>query len=187
MSITDVRVQVPPRAPRSTGGLPSGGTPQRGDTGSKVHIDARVVELADSLDSGSSVHYGRAGSSPASRTIIGARFALLRCFFIRSSRCAPMRLFRSEPSPGIPDYDADPSKKSRALRADPPSRASRWGRLCFFIHSLFQGPSGALFPSCVDHFSDSQWTIRLQRTLFFLRRSHVLTSVVVSCKIPHHV
>ncbi len=68
MSITDVRVQVPPRAPRSTGGLPSGGTPQRGDTGSKVHIDARVVELADSLDSGSSVHYGRAGSSPASRT-----------------------------------------------------------------------------------------------------------------------
>ena len=29
---------------------------------------ARVVELADSLDSGSSVHYGRAGSSPASRT-----------------------------------------------------------------------------------------------------------------------
>ena len=30
---------------------------------------ARVVELADSLDSGSSVHYVRAGSSPASRTI----------------------------------------------------------------------------------------------------------------------
>ena len=32
------------------------------------HPDARVVELADSLDSGSSVQYGRAGSSPASRT-----------------------------------------------------------------------------------------------------------------------
>ena len=31
-------------------------------------ICARVVELADSLDSGSSVLYGRAGSSPASRT-----------------------------------------------------------------------------------------------------------------------
>ena len=31
--------------------------------------NARVVELADSLDSGSSVHYGRAGSSPASRTM----------------------------------------------------------------------------------------------------------------------
>ncbi len=29
---------------------------------------ARVVELADSLDSGSSVHYARAGSTPASRT-----------------------------------------------------------------------------------------------------------------------
>ena len=28
-----------------------------------------MVELADSLDSGSSVHYARAGSSPASRTI----------------------------------------------------------------------------------------------------------------------
>ena len=27
-----------------------------------------MVELADSLDSGSSAHYGRAGSSPASRT-----------------------------------------------------------------------------------------------------------------------
>ena len=31
---------------------------------------ARVVELADSLDSGSSAPYGRAGSSPASRTKI---------------------------------------------------------------------------------------------------------------------
>ena len=28
-----------------------------------------MVELADSLDSGSSVHYARAGSTPASRTI----------------------------------------------------------------------------------------------------------------------
>ena len=48
----DVRVQVPPSAP------------------SFLKIEyARVVELADSLDSGSSAHYGRAGSSPASRTI----------------------------------------------------------------------------------------------------------------------
>ena len=38
-------------------------TPQK-----KLHRCARVVELADSLDSGSSAHYGRAGSSPASRT-----------------------------------------------------------------------------------------------------------------------
>ena len=30
--------------------------------------DGRVVELVDSLDSGSSVHCGRAGSSPASPT-----------------------------------------------------------------------------------------------------------------------
>ena len=35
---------------------------------SETPIYARVVELADSLDSGSSVHYARAGSSPASRT-----------------------------------------------------------------------------------------------------------------------
>ena len=34
----------------------------------KVNRCARVVELADSLDSGSSVQYARAGSSPASRT-----------------------------------------------------------------------------------------------------------------------
>ncbi len=37
---------------------------------SRKTADARVVELADSLDSGSSVHSGRAGSSPASRTKI---------------------------------------------------------------------------------------------------------------------
>ena len=50
----DVWVQVPSAAP----------FPLR-----RLHICARVVELADSLDSGSSVLYGRAGSSPASRTI----------------------------------------------------------------------------------------------------------------------
>ena len=37
---------------------------------SRKTANARVVELADSLDSGSSVHSGRAGSSPASRTKI---------------------------------------------------------------------------------------------------------------------
>ena len=36
-----------------------------GETASKY---GRVVELVDSLDSGSSVHCGRAGSSPASPT-----------------------------------------------------------------------------------------------------------------------
>ena len=35
--------------------------------------NARVVELVDSLDSGSSVHSGRAGSTPASRTRENAR------------------------------------------------------------------------------------------------------------------
>ena len=37
-------------------------------------VNARVVELADSLDSGSSVHSGRAGSSPASRTMIAEHY-----------------------------------------------------------------------------------------------------------------
>ena len=37
----------------------------------------RVVELVDSLDSGSSVHCGRAGSSPASPTMKKARFGVL--------------------------------------------------------------------------------------------------------------
>ena len=49
----DVWVQVPSAAPTSL---------------QKTQHHARVVELADSLDSGSSVLYGRAGSSPASRT-----------------------------------------------------------------------------------------------------------------------
>ena len=53
---TDVRVQVPSLAP-----FPFR-IPQYN------RRCARVVELADSLDSGSSVLYGRAGSSPASRT-----------------------------------------------------------------------------------------------------------------------
>ena len=64
----DVRVQVPPSAP------------------SFLKIEyARVVELADSLDSGSSAHYGRAGSSPASRTIEKplktGRFQGFRCVY----------------------------------------------------------------------------------------------------------
>ena len=44
--------------------------------------DARVVELADSLDSGSSVHYARAGSSPASRTKLTNRF---RCHAVKTA------------------------------------------------------------------------------------------------------
>ena len=52
----------------------------------KAH--ARVVELADSLDSGSSVHSGRAGSSPASRTIRGTSFVYQdkRGFFLLSGQ-----------------------------------------------------------------------------------------------------
>jgi hypothetical protein len=45
--------------------------------------------LADSLDSGSSVHYGRAGSSPASRTkkerhLLEADVFLFLSFFLTS-------------------------------------------------------------------------------------------------------
>ena len=42
------------------------------------HLNARVVELADSLDSGSSAHSGRAGSSPASRTMASVLTAFER-------------------------------------------------------------------------------------------------------------
>ena len=44
--------------------------------------DARVVELADSLDSGSSAHSGRAGSSPASRTKQSIENVSFRCFLL---------------------------------------------------------------------------------------------------------
>ena len=46
---------------------------------------ARVVELADSLDSGSSVHSGRAGSSPASRTNSSSSSEFEEFFYIQSS------------------------------------------------------------------------------------------------------
>ena len=67
---------------------------------------ARVVELADSLDSGSSVHSGRAGSSPASRTT--SEQALYRL----------LRLFQ---------------KSERAHAAAPPSKSNplRWASLWF--------------------------------------------------------
>ena len=38
------------------------------ESSAEENRDGRVVELVDSLDSGSSVHCGRAGSSPASPT-----------------------------------------------------------------------------------------------------------------------
>jgi hypothetical protein len=41
-----------------------------------------VVELADSLDSGSSVQYARAGSSPASRTKKGLQTLGFVSFFV---------------------------------------------------------------------------------------------------------
>ena len=40
----------------------------RSAEGNTLRQHGRVVELVDSLDSGSSVHCGRAGSSPASPT-----------------------------------------------------------------------------------------------------------------------
>ena len=61
--------------------------------------DARVVELADSLDSGSSVHYARAGSSPASRTnrkpLKTLRFQGFCCVYgqVFSPMFSPYRVF----------------------------------------------------------------------------------------------
>ena len=48
----------------------------------KFRSDVRVVDLADSLDSGSSVHYARAGSSPASRTNKKSRNQSVSGFFV---------------------------------------------------------------------------------------------------------
>ena len=47
-----------------------------------------MVELADSLDSGSSVHYARAGSSPASRT----KETSVRVSLFLSSRSSPKQV-----------------------------------------------------------------------------------------------
>ena len=53
--------------------------------------DARVVELADSLDSGSSAHSGRAGSSPASRTNRKAlKLNGFKAFFMLKNNCFPL-------------------------------------------------------------------------------------------------
>ena len=52
-------------------------------SGNRAKQNARVVELVDSLDSGSSVHSERAGSTPASRTKDLERFLRsrsLQCF-----------------------------------------------------------------------------------------------------------
>ena len=62
-------------------------------------MHGRVVELADSLDSGSSVHSGRAGSSPASPTRRNSRKAV--SFFAISATIAcpkPMKAL------GIPAF-----------------------------------------------------------------------------------
>ena len=58
--------------------------------------NARVVELADSLDSGSSAHSGRAGSSPASRTMI-PDFVRDRGFFLSgvSEKANPNHRFKT--------------------------------------------------------------------------------------------
>ena len=68
----------------------------------KMPLYARVVELADSLDSGSSVHYGRAGSSPASRTSSSqATYRLRRAFSFhcKAHRALILLLLASKPQP----------------------------------------------------------------------------------------
>ena len=59
---------------RRTGSSPVTRTTSPQESSEKIGY-ARVVELADSLDSGSSAHYGRAGSSPASRTMTSVLIA----------------------------------------------------------------------------------------------------------------
>ena len=93
----DVRVQVPPSAP---------------------FIFARVVELADSLDSGSSVLHARAGSSPASRTKEGSKswdFGSFFFCFLQFSGIAPFYTAGTVSSSAasaeqIPERERNPSK-----------------------------------------------------------------------------
>ncbi len=63
---------------------------------------ARVVELADSIDSGSSVQYARAGSSPASRTSSSQAICRLRrafSFHCKAHRALILLLLASKPNP----------------------------------------------------------------------------------------
>ena len=90
---TDVRVQVPSLAPRFS-------------LRNQHHKCARVVELADSLDSGSSAQYGRAGSSPASRTKRDAPHGASLFCFPAAFRCthdtpSTMSEKTSQPLPGL--------------------------------------------------------------------------------------
>ena len=78
--------------------------------------NARVVELVDSLDSGSSVHSERAGSTPASRTIIEPTVdTIISCRFVIFMRKTAVisRLFHLQTHP----LSSIPSKqKNRCYR-----------------------------------------------------------------------
>ena len=64
------------------------------------YIFARVVELVDSLDSGSSVHYAREGSSPSSRT--KQKRHAKRVFFVWSVwMCEESSGFDARPQAGV--------------------------------------------------------------------------------------
>ena len=57
-----------------------------------IGVIAGVAELADALDSGSSVHYGRGGSNPLTRTIhLPRKFSVERAIFLPAGdrQCDP--------------------------------------------------------------------------------------------------
>ena len=61
-------------------------------SGAQENRDGRVVELVDSLDSGSSVHCGRAGSSPASPTKTGSSVRVSLFFLIHTKALNQFRV-----------------------------------------------------------------------------------------------
>ena len=124
---------------------------------------ARVVELADSLDSGSSVHYARAGSSPASRTtseqspLCSGVFLCLRqkrrhppAPLLLLSNCDPLRWARSWVSfPVVASVTSLAltfihSEKSQAALVSLPFLSKlnplRWASILFFVHLYAQMP-----------------------------------------------
>ena len=97
---------------------------------------ARVVELADSLDSGSSVHYARAGSSPASRTKKKDTTFVVSFFlgFAGQRRLPPFGLKCSEEMNSA-CAEVLPAAK-RSYGAEAPLARRPVGRFCFFVSLL---------------------------------------------------
>ena len=140
------------------------GTPSESEYG-------RVVELVDSLDSGSSVHCGRAGSSPASPT----RKSIL-CLWTEDA-------FFSEINPfGICEM---PDRREILLR-NVKCASAREGFVSFHLTQSvkFHNPPGGLFHiRRIFHFLDyvSRYFLRVARPPRMCRSCLFLSSTLRTC------